>query len=154
MTQLLGYGPLSEKAQRKENLAKCPTPYFQIAGMAVLVYKDPSEDQYGLLVLPDGKKLESIIGTIIQVGGGYATDWEYKPDDFRANCPYKPGDRVLWSKYDATTYKFRVHREWWTEEEIENMRQLKREEKVEFLILPMPRIVGLVTAPEKPIYED
>jgi co-chaperonin GroES (HSP10) len=142
------------ETQRRNNLAKCPDPYFQIAGAKVLAYIDPADAEYGKIAIPDTAQNAPLVGTVIQVGGGYASDMLYTPDDFRKNCPYKPGDKILWSRFASTTIKLYVHPEWWSDEELETFGKIRREEKVDFLVLDMTNIIGLVTAPEKRVYED
>ena len=140
----------AQEARRQENLAKCPIPYCLIAGSTALIYPDVSDKKKGLIIVPDSSQKPTMVGTIVQVGGGFASDYDYKPEDFRGNCPYKPGDRVVWGKYDAgSVLACYVQREWWSEDQIAEMKQFKREYQVEFMIVELGRIKALSTAGER-----
>jgi co-chaperonin GroES (HSP10) len=119
------------------------------------------------------KKYTPTIGTILQVGDGFHPAEYESEKDWGERCPFKVGDRVVWSKYEDFQVKMRVEPSWWEDKEmsavirhadgtvteklvpaLEAMKIAKQEEKVEFVILDVHQIWGKSTAPRKEIWED
>jgi co-chaperonin GroES (HSP10) len=120
-----------------------PIPHFKLLGKAVMVYQDAAEEDYGKIIIPDTAKRKPGSGIVVAIGDGYDPNdpvWEaWDPT-------VEVGDRVLWSSYDEMRVRCRVDDEWWEDNNRKNTPEHHR--KVEFVLLAVQQVVGIVTGPE------
>lgn len=159
------------------DLTRFPKPYFQVKGRRVLVYQSENDVELSkIIAMPDTVKdaRRPSVGTIIQVGDGYVPiAWTREErEEWKRELPYSIGDRIMWSRYEALHVECYVHPSWWegrteivTERKadgsheqlevsaIEAMRRNQRERKVRFVIVPVEKIEGVVTAPRRRVFE-
>ncbi len=145
--------------RRASNLARCPAPLGSLIGRNLLIYQDDYDEKHGNLYLTyENIKAQAHKpgrGTVVQVGDGYDPNEIHvvDPDAFRANCPFKAGDRVFWSIYDDYIVSLRVDSSWFSAEKIAEMRNLRREFEESFIIIRIDQAKLSMEAPEKEIWE-
>lgn len=119
-----------------------PRPLAEIGGTNLLCYQDDFEQ--GKIIVPKAyeKRVKPTTGTIIQLGHCVQP---YYMDKWGIPCPYKIGDRVVWSKWEDRGIKIDVAPGWWTEEEEKRFEQeIRPDKKVEFVIVDVDEIWGKV----------